>query len=243
MFSGEEEKLNKLLELENSYIQRVNRNVEKLTKQIELLESIKNQIGGANKSKTPTKSGDKSSSTTKTTTPTGSAAKTTTPTGSAAKTTTPTDSKSSPVKASDSEKEKEVKEKEEEEVKEKEEEVNLINLRGNQVNDAITKAELEIAKKNLEDGTGKKLAKLKEVITNYLGKDDISELVNQILDIIKKLEIPSIKQFDKETQEKINKLATSLALKEISKEEFDSEIKKLKEVQDKEVKIKKEERE
>lgn len=68
MFSNEQEKLEKLLDLENKYVMRINRNVEKLIRQLELFTNIKEQTAGATKSspkKTPKVDNKKSDTTPK----------------------------------------------------------------------------------------------------------------------------------------------------------------------------------
>ena len=47
MFSDNDEKMSNLVSLKEEYTQRVSKNVERLTKQIELLSAINHQIGGA----------------------------------------------------------------------------------------------------------------------------------------------------------------------------------------------------
>ena len=53
MFSNDEQKLKNLLKVKKEYTQRVSKNVEKLTRQIQFLDQINKQIGGADKSAQP----------------------------------------------------------------------------------------------------------------------------------------------------------------------------------------------
>merc|ERR1711871_1052293 len=52
MFSSNDDKLTKMLNLRDEYIHRVEKNVEKLTKQLTFLNDLNEQIGGAAKKKT-----------------------------------------------------------------------------------------------------------------------------------------------------------------------------------------------
>lgn len=175
MFSNEQEKLEKLLDLENKYVMRINRNVEKLIRQLELFTNIKEQTAGATKSspkKTPKVENKK---------PDTSA----TPKANTGKTDT---------SAPETEKPKVI-----------EESTGQKSIIDAQIDNAVNEAFLENTKKALEGDNVKKLRELQKTIIKLLSNDKKNKMIQEIAKKIEDIQIPDIESLDEASIEEVKK--------------------------------------
>ena len=204
MFSNEQEKLEKLLDLENKYVMRINRNVEKLIRQLELFSNIKEQTAGATKSKS-----DASSSQSVTPNVDNKKSDTSvTPKADAQK----TDTSTTEIKK-------------EQVIEENIEQKSIIDA---QIDNAVNEAFLEKASKALEGDNVKKLKELQQTIVKLLSNDKKSKMIQEIVEKIEDIKIPEIESLDEDSIEEVKK-SVGVYLVDKDQEKLNKSIKEIKE--------------
>ena len=202
MFSNEQEKLEKLLDLETKYVMRINRNVEKLIRQLELFSNIKEQTAGATKSNasssqsvTPKVDNKKSDTSV-------------TPKADAQK----TDTSTTEIKK-------------EQVIEENIEQKSIIEA---QIDNAVNEAFLENASKALEGDNVKKLKELQQTIVKLLSNDKKSKMIQEIAKKIEDIKIPEIESLDEDSIEEVKK-SVGFYLVDKDQEKLNKSIKEIKE--------------
>ena len=176
MFSDNDEKMSNLVSLKEEYTQRVSKNVERLTKQIELLSAINHQIGGAPKKNKAAGSKKKGAAAAPAASKKKGAAAASGSKKSGAAGASP-GAAGSPTSS--------------------EGPAGVLDFSDQQVSAALEKAQLLAAKESLSGDMAKKLADLQSQITALTKGDEIGAVVKEIVEKVKELKIPEVRALDK----------------------------------------------
>jgi hypothetical protein len=218
MFSNNDEKITHLVRLREEYTQRVSKNVEKLTRQIELLGQINDQLGGGpkggkGKGAAAAKPASGKGAAAKPASGKGAAAKPASGKGAAAK---PASGKgaakpgASPAAASGKGAAKPGASPASPEVTGSEGD-NDLNFVDQQVQQILDLEQLKAAKSSLGGDMTTKLLNLKTQITALTKGDEIGTVVKEIVEQVKALKIPEVKVLAQDTMTTLAQAAAKFA--------------------------------